>query len=305
MSPEQLMKQDVDGRSDIYSAGVILFLMVTGRRPFQTDDAVTYGVAVSTLAAPVATSVNPDVPADLNATIARALERDPRNRFQSAGRFEAALAGTTVNLLTAFPPPRRKGTLAAAVAAGVLLLVWAGVEIRQRVAPAPAATSTRRAVAVLPLENLSGDASKGYLATGVAETLTMALSKMRGLIVLSHGEVREVMGSERDVRKLARDLDVSFVVDGSIQQSGQRLRITLRLIRPDGTVAWSEAYEDNTSAIFALQRTMAEDIVHQIEGRAPAAADLTMPATASVDALTEYWQGRAAVDSAASDVGFR
>jgi eukaryotic-like serine/threonine-protein kinase len=306
MSPEQLMKQEVDGRSDIYSAGVILFLMATGRRPFQTDDAVTYGVAVSTLAAPAAASVNPDVPADLDATIARALERDPRNRFQSAREFEDALAGTTtVNAAVVAARPRRRWALAATAVAGVLLLAWAGIAIRQRMTQAPiASTSTRRAVAVLPLENLIGDPSKGYLATGVADTLTMALSKMQGLIVLSHGEVREVMGTERDVRKLARDLDVSFVVDGSIQQSGQRLRITLRVIRPDGTVAWSDVYEDDSAKVFALHRTMAEDIVRQLQGRATEAADLTVPSTSSVDALTAYWQGRDLLDGAVSEADF-
>ncbi|MBZ5555944.1 MAG: tetratricopeptide repeat protein [Acidobacteriia bacterium] len=306
MSPEQLQKQDVDGRSDIYSAGVILFLMATGQRPFQTDDPVAYAVAVSTTDAPAAASVNPDVPADLSATIARALERDPRNRFQSARELEDALAGSTVDVFGVSARPRRAWALAAAGVAAVLLLAWAGVAIRQRTAPAPAASApARRAVAVLPLENLSGDPSKGYLATGVAETLTMALSKMPGLTVLSHGEVREETGRERDVRTIARDLDVSFVVDGSVQQAGERLRVTLRVIRPDGTVAWSDAYEDNTAAIFALQRTMAEDLVHQIEGRASAAADLTVPTTANVDALTAYWQGRALLDSAVSDADFR
>ncbi|MBI3401083.1 MAG: tetratricopeptide repeat protein [Acidobacteria bacterium] len=303
MSPEQLLKQDVDGRSDIYCAGVVLFLMATGRRPFQSDDAVAYAVAVSTGTAPAAASLNPDVPADLSATIARALERDPRNRFQSARELEDALAGTTVDVAGLAARPRRPWALAAAVAAGVLLLAWAGVAIRQRAAPAPiAATSTRRAVAVLPLQNLSGDASKGYLATGVADTLTMALSKMPALTVLSHGEVKDAVGPEPDVRKVARDLDVSFVVDGSVQQAGERLRITLRVIRPDGTVAWSDAYEDNASAVFTLQRTMAEALVHQIEGGA--AADLTLPATASVDALTAYWQGRALLDGAVSDADF-
>jgi len=122
MSPEQLLKKDVDGRSDIYSAGVILFLMATGRRPFQTDDAVTYAVAVSTNAAPAATSVNPEVPEELNATIARALERDPRDRFQSAREFEDALAGTTVDVTRTSQSPRRQWTVAGVVAAGVGLL---------------------------------------------------------------------------------------------------------------------------------------------------------------------------------------
>src|SRR5258708_2508062 len=166
-------------------------------------------------------------------------------------------------------------------------------------------TTARRAVAVLPLESLSGDQSKGYLGGGVAETLTMALSKMPRLTVLSRSEVQDALRRERDVRKVARDLDVSFVVDGSVQQAGDRLRITLRLVRSDGTVAWSDVYEDDTAAIFALHRTMAADLVTHMEGRVSDGADLTVPTTASVDALTAYWQGRAIADRAVSDADFR
>jgi adenylate cyclase len=166
-------------------------------------------------------------------------------------------------------------------------------------------TPARRAVAVLPLDNLSGDVSKGYLGTGVADTLTMALSKMPGLTVLSRSEVQEVIHGEHDVRKVARALDVAFVVDGSVQEAGDRLRITLRVIRPDGTVAWSEAYEDQTAAVFAMHRTMAADLVTQMEGPSSASADLTVPATANVDALTAYWQGRATSDRAVSEGDFQ
>ena len=324
MSPEQLSHRALDGRTDIYSAGVVLFLMATGRRPYQETSAVALALAMASAPPPAASDVNPSVPADLSALIARALEREPDRRFQSARELESALAATSdtssatrdVNAPVAdssgdapaaSKPARHGWKLAAAAVTGMLLLLaWAGASFRQRAALAPAAlTSTRRAVAVLPLENLSGDQSKGYLGTGVAETLTMALSKMPGLTVLSRSEVQEVLRRERDVRKVARDLDVSFVVDGSVQQAGDRLRITLRVVRPDGTVAWSDAYEDDTAAIFALHRTMAEDLVRQMEGRASGAADLTVPTTASVDALTAYWQGRAVFDRAVSDADFR
>jgi adenylate cyclase len=160
-------------------------------------------------------------------------------------------------------------------------------------------------VAVLPLDNLSGDETKAYLGAGVADTLTMALSKMPGLTVLSRSEVQDVARREHDVRKVARDLDVAFIVDGSVQQAGDRLRITLRVIRPDGTVAWSDAYEDQTGAIFAMHRTMAADLVTQMDGRSAEGADLTVPTTANVDALTAYWQGREVLDRAVSDADFR
>jgi len=320
MAPEQLRGRSADARSDLYSAGVVLFLMATGRRPYLETTAVTLALAMHAAPAPSARSINPLVPLELSDVIAKALERDPDSRFQSTRELDSALAAMSGTSSTtravnegvadgarfAWTTARYGWTLAAAAVTGVLLFAWAGVSWRQRTAPAPAAlTSTRRAVAVLPLDNLSGDPLKEYLGTGVADTLTMALSKVAGLTVLSRSEIQEALRRGRDVRTMARDLDVSFVVDGSVQQAGDRLRITLRVVRPDGTVSWSDAYEDNTAAIFTLHRTMAADLVTQMEGRASAAANLAVPTTASVGALTAYWQGRTMLDSAVTDANFR
>jgi tetratricopeptide (TPR) repeat protein len=318
MAPEQLRGQVADARSDLYSAGVILFQMATGRRPYLETTAVNLALAISADPAPSARAINPHVPLELSDAIAKALKRNPDHRYQFARELEDALgpatgtspstravdSASTVGVVDTRPFPRRHAWTIAAVVALLTAATIARGPLMTRLGLVREAAPFRRAVAVLPLDNLSGDASKGYLGTGVSETLTMALSKVPGLTVLSRSEVQEVARRERDIRKVARALDVSFVVDGSIQQAGDRLRITLRVIRPDGTVAWSDAYEDDTAAIFALHRTMAADLVTQMEGRA-SDVDLTVPATASVEALTAYWQGRAALDRAVSDADFR
>ena len=307
MSPEQLFSRSIDARSDIYSAGVILFEAATGRRPYRETGAVALAVAMTTAAAPPASSINPEVPADLTATIARALERDPSQRFSSASAFGDALTSTTAVTTTRGALPRSdRPTLAMAVLAIVIAIGAAtGVWLYRRgpiaIAPAPA---KRDVVAVLPLENLSGDPSKGYLGAGISETLTMALSKVPALTVLSRGDVLDVVRRERDIRNLAKQLDASFVVDGSVQQAGDRIRVTLRVVRSDATVAWSEAYEDTTGAVFALHRTMAADIVDKIKGGTPSQADLTVPGTSNVEALTAYWQGRSLLDRAVSRQDF-
>src|SRR4051812_23294801 len=204
MAPEQLVGRAADARSDIYSAGVVLFLMVTGRRPYPETNAAALAVAMNAAPAPRARDINPQVPEDLSDAIAKALERDPDRRFQFARDLDAALAVTeTVSAVPHVEPgaSSRRATwlaVAGAIAVGLALASWGVVTYvtRQDSRSAAPRAARRQAIAVLPLENLSGDPSKSYLGAGVAETLTMALSKMPELAVLSRSEVQDAIGGQ-------------------------------------------------------------------------------------------------------------
>ena len=253
-----------------------------------------------------ADAVDPRVPRGLADIIAKALEVDPADRFQSAVEMETALAGADGGW------DRGSWTAwlfkTAAVVAGIAvlgLLIFVAMPASWRTAPAPAAAVIgHRVVAVLPLENLSGDPSKQYLGTGVSETLTMALSKVSTLTVISRAEVQEAMRRAKDPGKVAQDLHASFLIDGSVQEVKEHLLVTLRLVQPDGRVTWSEQYEDAASSIFALHRPMAADLVRQLQVTSGNRPDLTMPPTSNVDALTAYWQGRALLERAVAPNDF-
>ena len=120
MSPEQLFGLQIDARSDVYSAGVVLFEAATGRRPYPETGAVALALAMSSSAAPEAVSIRPDVPTDLNAAIAGALQRDVEKRFQSARELEAALDGSAAAQAALSRPGRAAILLAAVLAAAVI-----------------------------------------------------------------------------------------------------------------------------------------------------------------------------------------
>jgi len=322
MAPEQLFGRGVDARSDIYSLGVILYQMVTGRRPYDASGAIQLAVAMSKDAPRPPSAFNPDVPPDLEETIMTALEREPENRFQTAREVDIALrmpgersgSRSTVRASVFAANFRRRQMRKRAIDAAAIVIVMTLGAVAWRfvpkgrpstAAPAASAPAARRAIAVIPLENLSGDRAKDYLGAGVAETLTMALSKVPTLTVLSRGEIADATKRDRDIKRLTHDLGLSYAVDGSIQAAGDRYRITLRLVRPDGTVAWSEAYEDTQSVMFVLHRAMASDLVAQLEGAAASHVDLTVPSTTNVDALDAYWRGRSLFDHAVTDRDFR
>ena len=130
----------------------------------------------------------------------------------------------------------------------------------------------------------------------------MALSKVRQLIVISSAEVQGALKNGRDPRKLAKALGTSMLIDGSVQQAGDELRMTLRILAPDGSIEWGETFEGTSASIFRLQQTMAAALVRAIQARAGIGVqnDFTIPTTTNPNALTMYWRGRSLLDAAAS-----
>ena len=151
---------------------------------------------------------------------------------------------------------------------------------------------------MLPLENATGDSANDYLAAGVADSLVTSLASLPTVTVLSRTAVEDARGRRRTPGDIARDLGATFVVDGTVQRAGTQLRLGLNLLRPDASVAWSEAVEGPANGVFGMQARLAAALGSALSGQMSATdrARLNTPPTSNADALDAYWRGRAMLE---------
>jgi eukaryotic-like serine/threonine-protein kinase len=307
-APEQWAGQHADRRSDLYSLGVVLFEMVAGRRPFEESEVMALGQAVALRKAPRLSGVVP-VPEELDALVAALLARAPTERPTSARDVMGALREIRRSLEVAASVgssslPRwvrrdrtRRAGLVAAVLLGALVVAGGLVASRDR-APAPDTAPRPPVIAVMPLTALGDEASQDYLAAGVAESLITRLAGIPSITVLSRAAVTDARATQPDLRRLTGDLDAAYLVETGVQQSGDRIRITLNLVQRDGSIVWADSYDGAFSGIFDLQSRMASAVTQALEVQLSAAERKRFEEqpTVSADALAAYWRGRALLE---------
>jgi TolB-like protein/tRNA A-37 threonylcarbamoyl transferase component Bud32/Tfp pilus assembly protein PilF len=269
MAPEQLRGDAATTRSDVWSLGVVIHEMVAGSRPFRGQTSFELSSAILNDApAPLEHTV----PLGLRTVVEQCLDKEPGRRYRDAGDMRAALesqpdtVGQEAGLRDRWPGRRMAWTvalMALAVATGVLVSL--NVEgLRERLRGGPGGPRIR-SLAVLPLDDLSGDAEQEYFAAGTHETLITDLARIRALRVTARSSVLRYKGTQKPPSEIARELNVDAVLTGSVARVGDRVRITAQLIdaSTDGYL-WADRYDRAVGDVLSLQNEIVMAIIREV-----------------------------------------
>ena len=273
MAPEQLRSEPADARSDLYSAGAVLYEMATGQRAFRDGVAPRLTDAILHQAAVPPRAVNASISPELERIILKCLQKEPENRYQSAAELEVDLrqlatievprSGTAVRRL---PIWRRHPGVATALAV-VLSAIVVGLSVGRWWEQQASRSGPGRiqSLAVLPLQNFSGDLQKDYFADGMTDQLIADLSQISALRVISRTTMMQYKGTRKPLPQIARELSVDAVIEGSVLSSGNRIRITAQLIQGSTDKhLWAQSYERDGRDVLKLQGDVASAIADEI-----------------------------------------
>jgi serine/threonine protein kinase/Tfp pilus assembly protein PilF len=278
MSPEQAQGEDLDARTDLFSFGAVLYEMTTGRQPFSGQSTAAIFTRILRDAPDPPRKFNPPLPPGLEQIILKALEKDRMLRYQTASDLRADLSRLRHDSTGNVPALRvgagfslsRGGLWFGGAGLALVLLLALGFGLKrglfQREAPAAPPSNTIHSLAVLPLENLSGDPLQEYFADGMTEELITELSKISALRVISRTSAMAYKGSKKTLPQIGKELNVDAVVEGAVEKSGDHVRINVQLIdAPGDRNLWAESYERDSKDVLSIQSDVAEAIAQKIQ----------------------------------------
>jgi len=287
MSPEQARGERADHRSDIFSFGIVLYEMATGRVPFKGESRVeTMHAVIHEPARPVR-ELNPKIPPALAALIARAIAKDPNDRYQAMAELLADLRQVAVEAGLAARVP--DGIMTPYVPTGRPTRLWrlwqrlrrfAEWGRRERTFPSDARASAsmefslvegpRRALAILPFRNLSGHPEDDVYGRSLAENLATELAKFKTVTVRPASWLGREGDRFEDPRRIGRQLQVDALLTGAFFRSGERVRVTAQLLDArSGDILWSEKVDSHVADVLALQDRISQKVIEGLTAGAP------------------------------------
>ena len=294
MSPEQVRAQELDGRTDLFSFGVVLYQMATGKLPFQgpSSGLITDAILHSDPVAPI--QVNPEIPPALQNVIRRALEKDRNLRYQHAADMRAELqrlkrdtdAGRTV------PPAPEPGSTGRSSSISTKPQGFSTQSTSQR---ARRVSKVIDSIAVLPFKNSSGDPEHEYLSDGITGSLINNLATLPKLRVMAQSTVSRFKARDIDAQAVGRELNVRSVLAGRIMQSSGALRIGTELVDvATGSQLWGAQYDRKPGDIFVIQDEISNEISEKLRLKLTRAEkkQLVKRHTESTEAYQLYLKGR-------------
>jgi len=304
MSPEQARGEELDARTDLFSFGVVLYEMATGRLPFPGGTSAVIFHAILSQAPVPPQQLNAQIPTKLEEIIHKALEKDRKLRYQTAADLRSDLArlkrDTDTGRPVAAPPavasrtqPWWRGKLAVGISVVLFIaaIAAAGWLYRSRAGSG----ETIDSLAVLPFVNANADPNTEYLGDGITESLINSLSTLPHLKVMSRDSAFMYKGKDTDAHTIGQTLGVRAVLKGRVMQRGDDLQISAELVDArDNSHIWGQQYSRKASDIFALQNDLAKEMTSMLRMRLTGEDEkrMTKSATANPEAYQDYLQGR-------------
>jgi eukaryotic-like serine/threonine-protein kinase len=280
MSPEQARSETVDARSDLFSFGVVMYEMATGKKPFTGNNSLVTLEAVLHSKPVPPRDLNPKIPVELEGIIGKAMEKNRNHRYQSAAEMKSDLAllkresesgqvksGTHTAKLRAatktFGRNTRWQLYLLLAMAGLLITVLASVGAWWYKHREAANAEQRNAIAVLPLQNMNGDFNVDYLRFALADELTSVLTYSRSLEVRPASVTRRFVALDLDPKKVGQELRVGRLLTGSFRKQGEQVLVTLEAIDvPTDRLLWQTTVSAKADDLIGLQQQLSEQLQH-------------------------------------------
>lgn len=264
MAPEQIRGEVVDARADVFALGVILYELLTGKRPFGGKTSADLSSSILRDTPVPVQALRAELPRDMDRIVGRCLEKDRERRFQTAKdvRNELEIVQREITSDPAYGSPSGTSLGSPAGAAP------SSLSPSPSQAPSPPAAAPKEdvpSVAVLPFANRSRDKDDEYFSDGLADELLNVLAKIRGLRVAARTSSSTFKGKEVTIAEVGEALNVATVLEGSVRKAGNRVRVSVQLVKvADGYPLWSETYDRTLEDIFAVQDDITQSVVKEL-----------------------------------------